>query len=67
MIEERKCKNCGKWDYTSNNFGFCRANAPIPMIVKDTKGSEMALVWPSTGMDDYCFEFDPQKVKETVQ
>jgi hypothetical protein len=66
MSEAKNCKNCRKWDYTSNNFGFCRANAPIPMIVPDVKGRELALVWPSTGMDDWCMEFDATKIEETI-
>lgn len=66
MSDQKRCADCKKWDYTSNNFGFCRANAPVPMVVEGGK-KDYALVWPSTGMDDWCFEFDPSRLEETVQ
>ena len=55
---ERKCSNCIKWDYTSGNFGFCRAKAPMPIPVNGTASDQFQLVWPSTGMDDWCAEFE---------
>jgi len=55
----KKCKDCKNWDYQSDNFGFCRANAPCPSVV--AKSSEYVLVWPSTGKDDWCGQF---KVEE---
>lgn len=51
-----RCKNCVLWDYAAQNLGFCRAKAPSPGIVAG-KAEEYTLVWPSTGMDDWCDEF----------
>ena len=50
-----RCAECRKWDYTTGNFGFCRAHAPAPTICKGGQSDEYQLVWPSTGMNDWCF------------
>ena len=52
-----RCSDCIKWDYTDNNFGFCRAGAPRPTIAVASKDGSYTLVWPSTGMEDWCYEF----------
>jgi len=65
MEEKKRCADCRKWDYTSNNFGFCRANAPIPMVVPEDQKN--ALCWPSTGMDDWCMEFEGVPLEVTRQ
>jgi len=57
MSERKRCADCKKWDYTQNNFGFCRASAPVPSIVEGGTAT-YALVWPSTGMDDWCMAFE---------
>lgn len=49
-----RCTECRKWDYTTGNFGFCRAHAPVPTVCRGTQSDEYQLVWPSTGMDDWC-------------
>lgn len=61
-----RCADCKKWDYTQNNFGFCRASAPVPTIVEGGTAT-YALVWPSTGMDDWCMQFEASAPEETVQ
>ncbi len=61
-----RCADCRKWDYTQNNFGFCRASAPVPSIVEGGQAT-YALVWPSTGMDDWCMHFEASVPAETVQ
>jgi hypothetical protein len=53
-----RCADCRKWDYTANNFGFCRANAPVASVVPEGKQGGWALCWPSTGIDDWCMEFE---------
>lgn len=67
MSNVKKCGDCAKWDYTSNNFGFCRAKSPSPTVVQEIKGGEMSLVWPSTGANDWCMEFEATKLPESVQ
>lgn len=47
-----KCGDCIKWDYTSSNMGFCRARPPMPAVM--ARSSEYILVWPSTGVEDWC-------------
>ncbi len=65
-LQKKRCSDCIKWDYTSQNSGFCRANAPYPQVVPASAG-DLALCWPSTGTDDWCMSFEPQPKKETVQ
>lgn len=66
MTNVKKCADCAMWDYTSGNFGFCRANAPSPQVMVGGQ-QEYALVWPSTGMDDWCMQFSPSVPPEPVQ
>ena len=59
MSEQKKrCSDCKNWDYTKGNFGFCRRYAPSPTIVKGQTTEEYTLVWPSTGRDDWCNEYE---------
>lgn len=53
-----RCADCKHWDYRNNNFGFCRAKAPSPSVQKGSPTDEYVLVWPSTGRDDWCSEFE---------
>ena len=53
-----RCADCKHWDYAKGNFGFCRFNAPSPSVVKGKTIDEYTLVWPSTGRDDFCSEYD---------
>jgi hypothetical protein len=40
-------------------FGFCKKHAPAPSVLAKTDDEDpYLLVWPSTGKDDWCFEFD---------
>ena len=52
-MDEKKCKNCDFWDYTTDQGGFCRRNAPIPVPMSEKSGP-FTLVWPSTSKDDWC-------------
>jgi len=55
-----RCGDCGCWDPTEGNFGFCRARAPSPSVLKGTENEQYTLVWPSTGRDDWCVkDFEP--------
>ena len=53
--EGQRCADCKFWDYSSSNQGFCRRKAPSPTVM--AKATEYVLVWPSTGLDDWCCEF----------
>ena len=55
---DRKCKNCLKWDTQVYPMGFCKAHAPMPTIVKGEEVDKYVLVWPSTGADDWCYDFE---------
>jgi hypothetical protein len=57
-MEKKRCSDCKKWDYHKGNFGFCRAKAPRPTIVRGAVHDEYTLVWPSTGRDDWCEDFE---------
>lgn len=52
-----KCGNCYFWDYTQGNFGFCRARSPQPTVCKGDGKDSFLLVWPQTGLDDWCADF----------
>ena len=54
----RKCKNCDNWDTQAFPMGFCKAYAPSPTVVSGTEKDDYILVWPSTGSDDWCWEFE---------
>ena len=55
---ERKCKNCQKWDAQAYPSGFCKAKAPQPTVVKGDAKDTYIIVWPSTGADDWCWDFE---------
>lgn len=56
----KKCSACDYWDFTGENFGLCKRYPPSATIVKEDISAIYAIVWPSTGKDDYCGEFIPQ-------
>ena len=64
---KKRCSDCKDWDYVKGNFGFCRHNAPSPMVVRGTVKDEYTLVWPSTGRDDFCGEFNSERELEVVK
>ena len=56
---DTKCKHCKAWrPHAVPSFGWCKKYAPRPAIVKGEEGENFILVWPSTGADDECEEFD---------
>ena len=56
---DQKCKHCKSWrPQKVPSFGHCKKNAPSPMIIKGEEEENFILVWPSTGADDECEEFD---------
>jgi hypothetical protein len=57
-----RCNKCIWWEFNKSNFGFCRKNAPRPTPVKADRNDEFQLVWPSTGLDDWCGNFE-QRIK----
>jgi hypothetical protein len=54
-----RCADCKAWEMRpdDNNFGYCRANAPAPEVCKIEDGAQFQLIWPSTGKDDWCRQF----------
>ncbi|MFX0194524.1 MAG: hypothetical protein ACFFCW_00255 [Candidatus Hodarchaeota archaeon] len=63
---KKRCSDCAAWEYQKNNFGFCRMNAPFPMVVKGSTSDEYILVWPLTGRDDYCWQFEAVRDLKSV-
>ncbi len=58
-MEKRRCADCVKWEYEGDNWGKCKAHAPRPGILrKEGPRQNFILVWPSTGADDWCWEFE---------
>lgn len=53
---------CKLWEQSKedSNFGLCKANAPMPTVMILEAGRKYQIVWPSTGKDDYCFQFVPE-------
>jgi hypothetical protein len=54
-----RCADCKAWEIRldDKDFGYCKANAPSPTVLKIEDGAEYQLVWPSTGKDDFCQQF----------
>jgi hypothetical protein len=58
---ENKCKNCTYWSRGQDDisFGLCRRYAPSPTVMElSPHGANYHIVWPSTGRDDVCGEFE---------
>jgi len=53
-----RCGDCIKWDYSTGNFGFCKAHGPRPSVCRGTEKDNYQLVWPQTGLDDWCMDFE---------
>lgn len=63
---KERCGDCLCWEPTKGNFGFCRANAPSPEILKGTENDQFTLVVPSLGRDDWCRkDFEPAEGSST--
>ena len=53
------CLECDHWKYREENIGFCRANAPSPLITSQAEATEFIIVWPSTKKDEIaCGQFE---------
>lgn len=62
-VRKERCGDCKKWEPTTGNFGFCKANAPQATILQADERDKFIIVWPSTGMDDWCInDFEMEEI-----
>ena len=54
-----RCADCSSWeiDLDEKSFGLCKCYAPSPTIAKIEEGTKYEIVWPKTGKDDFCRQF----------
>jgi len=59
----RRCGDCMYWDYTTDQAGLCRRNAPVPIPQPASKSQQFTLVIPSTSKDDWCGQFEHASIR----
>ena len=59
-MSKRKCINCEFWfgPDDSGMMGTCQRRAPVPLSVGYDGPMVARAVWPLTGMDEFCGEFE---------
>ena len=52
ITPSQKCSDCKCWEYKENEFGICRARAPIAAV--SSESGSFKIIWPATHKNDYC-------------
>ena len=62
----KKCLNCKFWKADDGEKeGLCRKYAPRPSVPKSFGGDLFPCQWPKTSAEDWCGEFEKEKVKRS--
>ena len=59
-----RCADCNAWEINLDNkdFGICKAKAPQPSIGIIEPDADYRIIWPLTGKDDWCRQFQTREI-----
>jgi len=61
----KRCADCNAWeiDLNKKDYGICKARAPHPTVEVIKAEVEYQIIWPLTGKDDWCRDFQESQVE----
>ncbi len=65
MITSERCEVCRYWRYSETSLDSeCRKYAPRPQVREVGKGEPIYVQWVLTRRQDWCGEFDRERLEE---